>query len=198
MLAKGVVRCAAGMAGETDIGSFEGLIYSTAARYARILDDDLEDIQQNLRIKVWQALRAYDPARTSQPVESFVFACVTNRVKDMLKQQKRLNDRRQGRQLYTDEVAGSNPDRFEQTYLSVDSDTVYFEVMEEKAQLPSTVTFFERSVIALLLLDMNQTEIAAVLCVTRARVRTAHAAVRVKMADWAPHPMMLDAVPQAA
>jgi RNA polymerase sigma factor (sigma-70 family) len=173
-------------AGASDIGSFEGLIYSTSARYARILDDDLEDIQQNLRIKVWQAVRAYDGSRSSQTLEAFVFSCVTNRVKDMLKAQKRLNDRRQGRQIYTDEAAGSNPDRFEQTYLSVDDETVYCEVLDESVELPSTVTWFERSVIALLLLDLNQTEIAAVLCVTRARVRTAHAEVRVKMADWAP------------
>lgn len=174
------------MHGADDIGPYEGLVYSTAARYAPLLDDDLEDIQQLLRIKVWQARLAFNASRSSQTEEKFVFSCVVNRVKDMLKQQTRLNDRRQGRMLFTEEAAEGNPDRFEREHFGVDDEIVYAVVEEEKIQLPSTLTSFERSVVVLLLLDLNQTEIAAVLCVTRAKVRTAHASVRLKMADWQP------------
>lgn len=171
-----------------DIGPYEGLIYATAARYADILDDDIEDIQQLLRIKVWQARRAFDPARATQTEEKFVFSCVANRVKDMLKAQSRVNAKREGRLLYTEEVSGSNPERFEREYFAVEDEVVYAEVEEDGAELPSSLDMMERSVATLLLLDLSQNEIAAVLHVTRARVRSVQSSIRVKMADWAPVP----------
>jgi RNA polymerase sigma factor (sigma-70 family) len=181
------------MHGADDIGPFEGLIYSTAARYADLLDDDIEDIQQLLRIKVWQALRAYDQSRVRRPEDTeamrkFVFSCVANRVKDMLKAQSRLNERRDGRLLYTEEVAEANPERFESRYFSVADEEIYAVVEDDSAELPSTLDAPERAVATLLLLDLSQNEIAAVLQVTRARVRTVQASIRVKMSDWAPEP----------
>lgn len=186
------------MLGHFDIGPFEGLIHSTAARYSAYLDDDIEDIEQVLRVKVWQALRAYDPARVRgqqartqeeewERIKRYVFSCVRNRVKDLLKQQYRLNRARgSGRPLYTDDVAAAAPDRFEFRYLVLDEEIVYAVVEDEGVQLPSTLTVFEVKVVHLLLLEMNQTEAARVLGVPRGRVRSAHAAVKAKMADWCP------------
>lgn len=174
------------MHGTDDIGPYEGLVYATAARYAGLLDDDIEDIQQLLRIKVWQALRAYNPGRSAQSEEKFVFSCVANRVKDMLKAQSRLNAKRDGRLLYTEEVSGSNPERFERQYFAVEEEIVFFAVEEESVELPSTLDRDERVVATLLLLELSQNEIAGMLQVTRARVRTVQASIRVKMSDWAP------------
>lgn len=174
-----------------DIAAYEGLIYSTAARYAPLLDDDIEDVAQLLRVKVWQALEAYDRRRVrivaTNAKERFVFSCVTNRVKDMLKAQSRLNSARQSSvPHYIEDESRANPDRFQQDYLFVSDDEVFATVEEESYELPSTLTEFERAVVVLLLLDFNQTQIAGVLSASRARVRSAHTSVKEKMADWKP------------
>lgn len=179
---------------DADIGPYEGLIYSTAARYAPYLDQELEDVQQILRLKVAQAVVAFNPKRVRvsrerrrEELDGFVFMCVTNRVKDLLKQQSRLNkSRKMGSQLYIEDQAETNPDGFEREYLQISADEVYAEVEEENLELPSTLEPFERAVVVLLLLHMNQTEIAAILQVRRVKVREAHRAVMVKMADWHP------------
>lgn len=179
-----------------DLQPYEGLIYSTAARYAPYLDDDMEDIQQLLRIKVWQALVAFDRTRWRLPGgeadarKRYVFSCVSNRVKDMLKAQYRRNDARGGAQLYTEDVAASSPDRFELLYLRLDVEVAYAAAEDDGLRLPSTLNEFEVRVVHLLLLDLSQAEAARVLGVTRGKVRTAHAAVKIKMADWAPGPTM--------
>jgi RNA polymerase sigma factor (sigma-70 family) len=175
------------MPGGDDISPFEGLIFSTAARYAPYLDDEMEDIQQLLRIKVWQALRAFDPRRATQPREGFVFSCVRNRVKDMLKAQYRLNSAREsGAPIYVEDMAAASPDRFERDHLSVDGEVVFAAAEDEGYRLPSTLTELEVHVVHLLLLNFNQTESAAILGVTRQKVRVAHLTVQEKMADWRP------------
>jgi RNA polymerase sigma factor (sigma-70 family) len=180
------------MPNEAKLREYEGLIRCTAARYAPILDEhDFDDVQQVLRLKVWRALAAYDPRRSSQTEQGFVFSCVTNQVKDLLKSSSRRNEARGGRQLYIEEERQVGPDgasstKFDTDYMSVTEDEVYAVVLDERVKLPSTVNQFERRVIALLLLDFNQTEIAAKLCVTRTKVRAAQAEIQVKMADWRP------------
>lgn len=174
------------MLGTDDVGPYEGLIHSTAARYEPYLDDELEDIAQLLRLKVWQARRSYDPALATQTEEGYVFSCVVNRVKDMLKAQSRLNKRRQGGPLYIEDVAASSPAAFESKHFSTDGDPVADAVEEEKVKLPSTLTHVEHRVVVLLLLDLRQTEISVVLGIPRARVRAAHAAAREKLALTGP------------
>lgn len=171
------------MPGADDVGPYEGLIHSTAARYAPYLDDDFEDIAQLLRLKVWQARRSYDPALATQTEEGYVFSCVVNRVKDMLKAQSRLNKRRQGGQLYIEDCAASSPAAFEAMHFSTNGDPVLDAVQEEKVELPSTLTHVEARVVVLLLLDLRQTEISVVLGIPRARVRAAHAAAKEKLAS---------------
>lgn len=169
------------MSGTDDVGPYEGLIHSTAARYAPYLDDEFDDIAQLLRLKVWQARRSYDPALATQTEEGYVFSCVVNRVKDMLKAQSRLNKRRQGGQLYIEDCAAASPAAFEAEHFSTGDDPVIGAVEEEKIELPSTLTHVEARVVVLLLLDLRQTEISIVLGIPRARVRAAHAAAREKL-----------------
>lgn len=179
-----------------DIGPYEGLVRATAARYSNYLDDDVEDIAQELRVKVWYSLQRYDPARATQQLDQFVFSCVVNRVKDLLKGQSRLNARRNGGQLYVEDCSASNPAAFEAEHFSTGVDTVIEAVVEqENFELPSTVTPDERRVVVLLLLDLKQTEIALVLGVPRSRVRAAHTTVREKLADWTPSAPSPDPAP---
>lgn len=174
-----------------DIGPFEGLVRATAARYATYLDDDIEDIAQELRVKVWYSLQRYDRRRATQEIEQFVFSCVVNRVKDLLKGQSRLNARRNGGPLYVEDCSASNPSAFEAEHFSTGIDTVVEAVVElEKVELPSTITPDEKRVVVLLLLDLKQTEIAQVLGVPRSRVRATHTTIREKMADWSTAPAL--------
>lgn len=167
-----------------ELANYEGLIFSTAARYASILDDDLEDIQQILRVKVWRSLGKYDPKRSKMDVERWVFQCVRNQVKDLLKSQTRRNAARNGSQGYIEDE--SVTPAFEARYLSESADEVYGASEDENVKLPSTLTDMERSVVYLLMLDLNQTEIAGVLKITRDQVRRLHAKVQEKMQDWRP------------
>lgn len=172
---------------KTELAAYEGLIHCTAERYVGFLDHDLDDIKQVLRVKVWQALTAYDGSRSPQAIERFVFSCMRNRVKDLLKEQDRRNDRRQGTQLYLEDSPGhATQEAFELRYLAQDDELAYAEVEDEPVPLPSTLTELERSVVRLLVLDYAQTEVARELGVSRQRVRTALAAVQEKMGDWAP------------
>lgn len=177
---------------ELELATYEGLIFATAARYASILDDDIEDIQQCLRIKVWKALAGFDPARnrikTDDAIRRWVFSCVANGVKDLLKSQSRRDARRDGRQLYIEDYTETDAQahHFEARYLAEARDDVYFDVEEDGVKLPSTLTSDEKSVVYLLLLDFNQTEISVAMSVTRDQVRRLHGRVQEKMQDWKP------------
>jgi RNA polymerase sigma factor (sigma-70 family) len=174
------------MSAEADIASYEGLIFSTAVRYDDYLDDDLEDIQQILRVKVWRALLAFDPQRSRLDKKNYVFGCVRNQVKDLLKAQARRDRARNGRQLYIEDAEAKIPGAFEVRYLAEDAEAVFAVVEDERVPLPATLTELERGVVLLLLLDFNQTEMAVHLQVSRRRVRHAHLSVQEKMRDWRP------------
>lgn len=177
-----VLGSAPGMSEVTQLKHYEGLIYSTAARYAPILDYDAEDVRQILRIKVWQAIEAYNARRGTKGLESFVFSCMRNRVKDLLKEQDRLNTRRNGGQHYIEDFT-DDFGHFEGRYLTADCSELH-ELEEADLGLPSTLTEIEVRVVKLLVLDYRRSEIAVILGVSRQKVRAAHSQIRVKMADW--------------
>jgi RNA polymerase sigma factor (sigma-70 family) len=173
-----------------ELASYEGLVCRTAqlvAGYPHVQEDE-EDIRQLLRIKVWQALEAHDPSKRgmqNQTREEYVFMCVKNRVKDMLKKKVRPEDFIEDFAPTTrGEGARSRRERFEGRYLRHDEEAEVEAAMERTAELPSTLTLLEIHVVRLLLQELNQTEIARQLGVSRQKVRVAHAAVKVKMADW--------------
>src|SRR4051794_8115324 len=92
-----MLGCRTGM--DLELASYEGLVFRTAQMYAPFVDDDEEDVRQALRIKVWQALLAYRPrsletpdVKGRTPRDKYVFMCVTNQVKDLLKRKKRQED----------------------------------------------------------------------------------------------------------
>jgi RNA polymerase sigma factor (sigma-70 family) len=77
---------------------YEGLCRKTASRYFPYVEESYEDIVQLLRIKSWQALKSFDPTKARQPVEGYVFQCLVNRCKDLLRKKKR-------NELYIEDLA---------------------------------------------------------------------------------------------
>lgn len=166
----------------SEIAFYEGLIRKTAAIYSPRIQEDYEDIVQILRVKVWKALLAYDPERSTQQVEKFVFSCVANQVKDLLKRKRRT-------ELYIEDLARTSvngdelTDSFTQEYLSVDHDEVYGEIERELPEIPDTLTLLERQVVVRLYLDASHHRAAIVLKLTRSELETAVAGIRVKLAE---------------
>ncbi len=180
------------MSASVDLEPFEGLIFSTAARYEPYLDDDLDDIRQSLRIKVWQVLMRFEQSRArlyasdvQKARESFVFSCMTNLVKDMLKQQSRLNDRRKGSALHIEDLA-DDLGSFEGRYMAAEDPELH-ELIEGSVQLPSSLTEIECALVRILLTgEHTREEIASLLGIGRKTAGRIHRSVQEKLADWAP------------
>jgi RNA polymerase sigma factor (sigma-70 family) len=169
----------------SDIAFYEGLIRKTAAIYASRIQEDYEDIVQILRVKVWRSLAAYDPARSRLPVERYVFSCVANQVKDLLKRKRRhevsIEDLSQTSVDGDDVVPG-----YVQEFLSVGHDEVYGEVEAELPEFPLTLSELEREIVVRLYLDANHRRIAVELKLTRTEIDRTVDSIRVKMADQYP------------
>ncbi len=180
------------MTNDVDLEPFEGLIFSTAQRYAPYLDEELDDIRQILRLKVWQALLAFERKRVrryagdlEEARKSFVFSCVKNRVKDLLKEQSRLNKRRNGTALHIEDMT-DDLGSFEGKYMAVE-DVELHELIEGSVELPSSLTDLERALVQVLLTgDHTREEIALQLGIGRKRAGRLHHSVQEKLADWAP------------
>jgi RNA polymerase sigma factor (sigma-70 family) len=162
---------------------YEGLVRKTASIYTRYVEYEFDDVAAMLRIKVWQALEAYDPARSRMTVERYVFMCVKNKCKDLV-------DLRRRNELYIEDLTVADGqgnelrDAFESRYLSSSGDTEHVEA--GTPVIPSTLTPVERDVLALLYLDYSQREAAAQLGIRRNEMERAVKAIRQKMADWRP------------
>lgn len=151
---------------------YEGLIFTHSLRIVGRVDDELDDIRQAYRIKVWTALAAYDPARWAD-VDRWVFFCLKNAEKDMLKK------RRRG-ELYLEDVDLS--ERFQ----SVDAEVVYAQVESGRPLLPNTLSGLEVRAVVLLYRGYRQTEAARRLGIDARAMKRIVRSVRDKMADWKP------------
>lgn len=168
-----------------ELAYYEGLARKTASMYAGIVEEDYEDLCQIFRVKAWRALKSYDPTRSKLPVERYVFSCIRNQVKDLLKRKRRDL-------LFIEDVAppaeneGITRDRFDSQYLCADPEQVYGAIEDGVPLIPSTLTEGERNVVALLYLDFKQAEIAMRLGMTKREVGIAVKRIKEKMADWHP------------
>jgi RNA polymerase sigma factor (sigma-70 family) len=178
---------------------YEGLCRKTASIYVKYVEEEYEDIVQLLHIKCWRALETYDPQKATQTVDKYVFMCMKNLCKDLVKKKKR-------EELHIDDIAPTMQsdsghdvrDAFDLHYLGVREDEVYGEAEEELPLIPSTLTETERAVVCLLFSDYRQKEIAVRLGIDRNLVGRAIKSIRVKMADWAPSPEPVACAPVAA
>jgi RNA polymerase sigma factor (sigma-70 family) len=164
----------------TEIAFYEGLVRKTASLIAPYVQDEYDDIVAILRIKVWRALEAYDPARARQPIQGYVFMCVTNQKKDLLKRK-----RRQEVPLDADYD------------VRVDSDQVYADVEDEMPVIPSTLSPIEKRIVMLLYVGYTERQTARELGVTRGVFERSLEDVRTKMADWRPAGTPVVVVPVA-
>lgn len=168
---------------------YEGLVFSTSRMYEGILRVEMEDLQQVLRLRVWLALEAFDPGRSAATEESFVFTCVRNQIKDLMKARRRRDSL--ATEVYIEDVApadhavefGGIRDRFEHKHLSDALDDVH----ADEVLLPATLVRAERHVIALLYVGYSQTEVAGLLNVPPREVWGHMTSIRRKMEDWRPN-----------
>lgn len=148
---------------------------------------ELEDIQQVLRIKVFKALLAWTPSRSRTSRDRYVFMCLRDQAKDVLKRVRRgelhIED------LVTTEAdsgAIDTRDRFDERYLSQTHEQIYSHVEEEELLLPSTLTRLEREIVTLLFRDYKQAEAARMLGLEKREIEKSMRSIRSKMADWDP------------
>jgi RNA polymerase sigma factor (sigma-70 family) len=161
---------------------YEGLVFSTARMYAGRLRVEEDDLQQVLRLRIWKALEAYDPRRSRVIEESFVFTCVRNQIKDLVKARIRRDNAKPG--WMPDEVPG-----IREVYIEDQQPGWEIPVEEQEGDevlLPSTLTANERQVVALLYVGFSQAEIAVLMTVPPREVWAHVRVIREKMADWRP------------
>lgn len=180
------------------LGRYEGLVLKTGSMYCGIIERmDFEDICQVLRVRVWKALEAWDPMnpktrkrllggkKTEEELrDAFVFGCVRNQVKDLLK-------RNPPRDLLFEDLAPDTSDvalrdRFELRYLSDDPDLIFSEAEDSAPLVPNTLNRNERLVLACAYLGYNGPETAERIGIDKRRIASIMRSLREKMSDWRP------------
>lgn len=169
----------------TEIPYYEGLIRTTAGMCAPHVEVEYEDIVSIFRIKVWRALGSFDATRSTMTVQRYVFSCLKNQEKDLLKRRRR-------RELYIEDIrrgthSDVEADAFEEEYLVVTGEQVYDEVERELPVIPSTLTALERMVIVHLYAGLSQRETAVDLGLSRSEMERTVRSIRERMADWKPN-----------
>lgn len=164
---------------------------------------ELEDAQQILRIKVWRALKSFDPAKCRTNRRKYVNMCLTDQKKDLLKKKRRYESHLED-MLYEPAGASNGGESTldylyfsVQKHLTTEHDDVYGLVDDDDVLIPSTVTLFEKAVLLLLYTgDYKQREIAQRLLPelyeydedgAKREVERAIRALRDKFADWRPN-----------
>lgn len=178
-----------------NLEDFEGLIFKTTVLVLPHVEDDFDDVQQLLRIKVWKVLAKYDPARSKMTVKAYVFGCLMNYKKDLKKR------RRRGELFIEDLMPDDHGDgqrqdgssAFEARHLAVSQDAAFLAVEDEAPLLPNTLSDLERRVIGLLMLEYTATEISRTLSIGPKRLRVVRNDIERKMMDWRPTAVHQDA-----
>jgi RNA polymerase sigma factor (sigma-70 family) len=171
----------------TVLRHYEGLVFRTAQLTCPLVDDDFDDVQQQLRIAVWKALLAWDPGRRVTTRDRYVFTCLKNRQKDLIKRRRRGEvSIEQLTVRETDNGQLKTRDSFDLEHLAAGPDEVYRQVEEQPPLVPSTLTGPELRVLCLLYADYRHAEVAVELGLTKRDVERTVRQIRVKMADWQP------------
>lgn len=181
---------------------YEGLVHATAARIEHVINRyDGEEIRQVFRLKVWQALRAWDPKdpRIVKRVrkgefsleelrDRYVYGCVVNQKIDLLKRDKERE------RLIIDAAAAAAPladeeaqlDRFEFDQQGGQWGAEFEAVLNSAPLVPNTLNHNERLVLACMYLGYNGPQTAERLGVDRSQVASLVRSLREKMRDWRP------------
>lgn len=161
---------------------YEGLVRATARRCVAFCEEDFEDVAQVLRVKVWQALRAYDPGRSRTTRDKYVFMCVRDRAKDVVKKKKR-------NQLHIEDLRApqQSGDHFDERYLCSTHDDNYAIVDDDDDPL-AELDDLEREIVGMLTADYKQTQVAKALGLPKAEMERAMKSIRFKLAGLRPEP----------
>jgi RNA polymerase sigma factor (sigma-70 family) len=168
------------------VGGRRPLFYAGTRNHRQAVAGVRGTCSQVRRVKVWRALVAYDPEKSTAGQRSFVFSCVRNQAKDLVKRARRD-------WTYIEDVApsingnGHLRDQFESRYLVEEAEQVYGAIEDDLPLIPNTLTAQEREIIALLYIDFDYGEIATALDLERKKVATAVRGIREKLADWRPN-----------
>lgn len=179
------------------VAHYEGLVRKKAARLENVTEEEFDDICQFLRIKVWKAIDAFDHSRVKtaskftpdEQLERFVYGCVVNATKDVLKKKRHgilfIEDEAPIKDVDVNRFEGGMRDKFERQYLCVENP---YAMVEEGVLpfVPSTLSDTERRVLFLLVLDFKPAEIAVQVGVRHKDVWALTKGIREKMADWNP------------
>jgi Bacterial regulatory proteins, luxR family len=182
----------------SSIAYYEGLVRKTAASIEPFVEDEFDEICQFLREKVWKALDAFTPSRVrktskyspGEQLERFVFSCILNGKKDVLKKKRRnwsyIEDFLATQLPNGEQEMGGQQSWFEARYLRTDD--LFTDLDPETVPIPATFTQQERRVAMMLYDGFKVDEIAGQLDTTRRGVATVVASMQAKMSEWAPTP----------
>lgn len=176
------------------LAGFEGLVRSTARMFAGQVGRDPEDLAQELRVRCWRAIASYDPARSTQSLQRYVFSAVANKVKDFKRDAAREAARRERHGLSFTHIEDtlvhdgrlSPAERFDQLHHHVGAEEVYAAVEAQRFECPASVSAAERRVLVALMCGASRAEVARLLGLSRGRVDEIVRTLRVKLADWRP------------
>lgn len=182
---------------DIDVERYEALVRKTALMIDGQVELDYDEICQRLRIKAWYALTKFEGKRDVNcvGVDRFVFACIQNEKKDILKKVRR-------NEAFIEDIAPGGDEgygnghitrqEFEAHYLQVSADQAFHDVEEQMPFLPSTLTTQERQLVHWLYLDYDYGEISGLLGIPRKEVAPLVRGIREKMADWKPSASLTD------
>jgi RNA polymerase sigma factor (sigma-70 family) len=172
------------------VAQFEGLVYTTARQ---IVDGgveiDFDDVRQLLRIKILYAIQKYHSDRSTLSLRRFVFGCVRNMRKDIEKRPRRFNksvEEIRTRHAEFPDAPGDASEWFDERFLSITAEQVYFEVEDEDPCWFARLDEEERQVVKLRSDGLSLAEIDCALVLARGQARNAMQSVREKLADWRP------------
>jgi DNA-directed RNA polymerase specialized sigma24 family protein len=179
------------------ISHYEGLVRKTAAIVEPWVEDEFDEICNFLREKVWKAIEAFSRKRVvstaalsqDKQLERFVYACVQNGKKDVLKKKRRgwlyIEDMLAKDASGGDQSQHELHDSFQSRYM-VEPDFAAAE--PDPLTLPDCLEGPERQVAAMLYEDFKTDEIAAAMGLRRGEVRALLETIKVKLrlAGYAP------------
>lgn len=163
---------------------YEGIIFTHALRIVALVPEDLDELRQIYRIKVWKALLACRVERLRLKVgesveearDRYVFTCLKNQEKDLLKRRRRPET----------SLDAMEPTSRLESCPRVEHETVYGAVEDEAPVLPSTLSGLEVRAVVLLYRGYRQGEAARRLGIDNRKMKRVMRSVRDKMADWRP------------
>lgn len=176
---------------ERQLETYEGLVISTARKYAKRVGREEDDMAQELRVRVWRAIETYDRSRCRTSLRNYVFSVITNKVKDYKRDASREAERLElyGLSfLHIEDMCRRGDwvaqEVFEGLYHFVDRDEVFGHIDGDTFVVPESISPPEAKVLVLLAFEMTRTEIALRLGLTRAALAEVIDSLRSKLTDW--------------